>query len=130
VTAMDVLEHVQEPARLVQEAARVLRPGGLFFFHTFNRSWISHLIVIRGVEWFVRNTPKNLHVIEQFIRPEELREFCATSGLEMGEIFGLGPKIWSGAFVRLLLTGRVSQDFQFERKRSLAMGYSGWARKL
>lgn len=36
VCAMDFLEHVEEPARAIKEATRVLAPGGLFFFHTFN----------------------------------------------------------------------------------------------
>ena len=34
--AMDILEHVNNPEILIREAARVVRPGGLFFFHTFN----------------------------------------------------------------------------------------------
>ena len=35
VAAMDVLEHVEKPEQLIKEASRVLKPGGLFFFHTF-----------------------------------------------------------------------------------------------
>src|SRR6201999_1216443 len=69
VCAMDFLEHVEEPARVVAECSRVLRPGGLFFFHTFNRSFLAWLVVIKGVEWFVRNTPRDMHVLRLFIPP-------------------------------------------------------------
>ncbi|QDE65942.1 hypothetical protein BHS09_02385 [Myxococcus xanthus] len=72
VTCMDFLEHVEEPARVVAEAARVLAPGGLFFFHTFNRNWLAGLIIIQAVEWFVPNKPDHLHVLRLFITPEEL----------------------------------------------------------
>jgi 2-polyprenyl-6-hydroxyphenyl methylase/3-demethylubiquinone-9 3-methyltransferase len=56
VCAMDLLEHVEDPARAVAEAARVLRPGGIFFFHTFNRNFVAWLVVIKAVEWFVRSS--------------------------------------------------------------------------
>ena len=36
VAAMDMLEHVSDPQKVIAEASRVLRPGGLFFFNTFN----------------------------------------------------------------------------------------------
>jgi SAM-dependent methyltransferase len=36
VLAQSVLEHVTDPLRVFQEAGRVLRPGGVFFFHTTN----------------------------------------------------------------------------------------------
>ena len=38
VCCMDFLEHVEKPDRVIAEASRVLRSGGLFFFHTFNRN--------------------------------------------------------------------------------------------
>ncbi len=127
VCAMDFLEHVDEVSVVLGEAARVLRPGGLFFFHTFNRNPLSRLVVIQGVEWFVKNTPKDLHVYRNFIRPEELEKSLSQSGLELEECFGYGPRIFQWPLMRLLATGRVSSDFVFERKKSLALGYTGFA---
>ncbi|HEY4254745.1 MAG TPA: bifunctional 2-polyprenyl-6-hydroxyphenol methylase/3-demethylubiquinol 3-O-methyltransferase UbiG, partial [Chlamydiales bacterium] len=67
VSAMDVLEHVEEPNCLIAEASRVLKPNGVFFFHTFNRNLLSYLLIIKGVEWCVKNAPKNMHVYPLFI---------------------------------------------------------------
>src|SRR5436190_18233847 len=63
VCAMDLLEHLERPERAIAEAARVLAPRGLFFFHTFNRNLLSWLVIIEGVEWFVRNAPEHMHVL-------------------------------------------------------------------
>ena len=62
--------------KIIQEAGRLLKPGGLFFFHMFNRNFLSWLIVIKGVEWCVPNTPKNMHLYSHFIKPYELKEWC------------------------------------------------------
>jgi 2-polyprenyl-6-hydroxyphenyl methylase/3-demethylubiquinone-9 3-methyltransferase len=85
VCAMDLLEHVDEPARVIAEAARVLAPGGTFFFHTFNRTWLANLVVIRGVELFVRNTPRDLHVLRLFTgRVGADFEFTFARSLKLG----------------------------------------------
>ena len=107
VCAMDVLEHVEDPAQAIAEAARVLKPGGLFFFHTFNRTPLSWFIVIKGVEWVVKNTPKDLHLLRLFIKPKELKGYCAGAGLQTREIRGVRPKVFSRAFLGLLSTGEV-----------------------
>ena len=49
VCAMDLLEHVEEPQKIIAEASRVLKPNGLFFFHTFNRNLLSYLLIIKAV---------------------------------------------------------------------------------
>jgi 2-polyprenyl-6-hydroxyphenyl methylase / 3-demethylubiquinone-9 3-methyltransferase len=128
VCAMDFLEHVDDPGRVVSEAARVLRPGGLFFFHTFNRSVSSWLVVIKGVEWFVKNTPRDLHVLELFVKPSELRWACDASGLEVVELVGVRPAL-DRAFFSMLATRVVPEDFAFVHTKSLACGYSGCARR-
>lgn len=129
VAAMDFLEHTAAPARAIAEAARVLRPGGLFFFHTFNRNPISWLIVIKGVEWFVRNTPTQMHVYPLFLKPREITKYSAAAGLEVESFIGLRPRLWSRAFWRMLATGKVAQNFEFVHTRSLTTGYSGIAIK-
>jgi 2-polyprenyl-6-hydroxyphenyl methylase/3-demethylubiquinone-9 3-methyltransferase len=128
VCAMDLIEHVDAPERLIAEAARVVRPGGLVFFHTFNRTWQAHLVVIKGVEWFVRNTPKDLHVIELFRAPEEVAAMCRRAGLEPAALHGSRPRLrWP--LWRMLVTGKVGDDFTFTFTRSTKLGYTGYARK-
>jgi 2-polyprenyl-6-hydroxyphenyl methylase/3-demethylubiquinone-9 3-methyltransferase len=129
VCAMDFLEHVEAPARVVQEAARVVKPQGLCFFHTFNRNVLSYLVVIKGVEWFVKNTPPNLHILKLFIKPAELRAMCAASGLRLTVLRGLAPKLTQPAFWRMLRTGMVADDFEFIFTKSRCTGYIGLATK-
>ncbi len=128
VCAMDFLEHVEDPGRVIGEAARVLKPSGRFYFHTFNRNFLAWLIIIKGVEWFVRNTPKDLHVLRLFLKPAAVRAACAEHGLHSLELRGVRPKLGL-AFWRMLVTGRVSDDFCFTFSHSTSLGYSGVARK-
>jgi 2-polyprenyl-6-hydroxyphenyl methylase/3-demethylubiquinone-9 3-methyltransferase len=126
--AMDVLEHVDEPGRAMSEASRILQPRGLFFFATFNRNIISWLIGIKGVEWFVKNTPPRLHELSHFIKPAELRAMCEESGLRINELRGFVPR-FNRAFWRLLATGVVGDDFAFQFGRYPLIGYIGIAVK-
>jgi 2-polyprenyl-6-hydroxyphenyl methylase / 3-demethylubiquinone-9 3-methyltransferase len=130
VCAMDFLEHVEMPYQIVREAARLLRPKGLFFFHTFNRNWLSWLIVIKGVEWCVPNTPANMHVYSYFIKPSELKNWCKESGLEIRELRGFMPQIASQAFWKSLLTRKVDKNLTFQFTSSLKTGYLGVANLL
>lgn len=41
IVALNVLEHLDDLPTFIQEAQRVLKTGGIFAFHTINRSW-SH----------------------------------------------------------------------------------------
>jgi 2-polyprenyl-6-hydroxyphenyl methylase/3-demethylubiquinone-9 3-methyltransferase len=128
VCAMDFLEHVENPERVIAEAARVLKPRGLFFFHTFNRNFLSWLVVIKGVEWFVRNTPRDLHILRLFLKPAEVRAACEKHGLVAVEMHGVRPTLGI-PFWKMLFTRRVPADFSFTFTKSTGLGFSGMARK-
>lgn len=129
LTAMDFLEHVHEPAKVIAEFARVLKPGGYFFFHTFNRSFLAKVVVIKLLEWFIKNTPKNMHVVELFIKPEEIRTYCWKAGLEVTEMVGIRP-VFSSIDWRMIKTGVVSRNMKFTLSKSTMLSYLGLARKL
>ena len=125
---MDFLEHVEDPERVVKECSRILKEDGLFFFHTFNRNPIAWLIVIKFMEWFVPNTPKNLHVLHLFIKPKELEKMMINNRLESREWTGLGPK-FDKYFLKSLLARKVIEGFSFKMNKSLLLGYMGYSIK-
>lgn len=105
VCCCDVLEHIREWRLAVGEAARVLKPGGVFFFDTINRTTVSKIIFIKmGQQWrFTRFMPPNLHVWEMFIKPEELTDALARFGLRHQETRGVAE---GGNPIRILLALR------------------------
>jgi 2-polyprenyl-6-hydroxyphenyl methylase / 3-demethylubiquinone-9 3-methyltransferase len=128
VTAMDFLEHVEDPAAIIKEMGRVLKPGGLFFYHTFNRNFLCWLVVIKMVEWIVKNTPKHMHVLRLFIKPSELEAYCQNSGMRTIDITGLRP-VFSTIPISSLFTGVVPESMRFTLTRNLWLSYLGVARK-
>lgn len=95
VLACDVLEHVRDLPSVISEAARVLRPGGVFCYDTFNRTFLSWLAVIKvSQEWnrwaFL---PPRLHVWRMFIKPREMKSLLVLNHLDWREHRGLVPNI-------------------------------------
>lgn len=92
VVCVDVLEHVSDLAQVLSEAARVLKPGGLFLYDTINRNFIARLAAITIAEDVLRILPKGTHDPALFIKPNELHRALKTAGLTPGPETGLGPR--------------------------------------
>lgn len=129
VICFDFLEHVSKPHLVIKEAARVLKPGGSFFYHTFNRNWVSHLVAIKGVEWFVQGTPKNLHVIELFISPKDLHRMLDAESLFLKQERGLRP-VFNMSFFKLFFSKKIDPSFTFAWTQSKIVSYAGLAQKI
>ncbi|WP_417276629.1 bifunctional 2-polyprenyl-6-hydroxyphenol methylase/3-demethylubiquinol 3-O-methyltransferase UbiG [Castellaniella sp.] len=89
VTCMEMLEHVPDPAAVVNACARLLKPGGHAFFSTINRNLKAFLFAIVGGEYVLRILPRGTHEYQKLIRPDELRSWTADSGLEFIRIASL-----------------------------------------
>ena len=81
VTCMEMLEHVPDPAAVVQACARLARPGGWVFFSTLNRNPKSFLFAIVGAEYVLKLLPKGTHEWSRFIKPSELARWSRDAGL-------------------------------------------------
>ncbi|MBL8330110.1 MAG: bifunctional 2-polyprenyl-6-hydroxyphenol methylase/3-demethylubiquinol 3-O-methyltransferase UbiG [Rubrivivax sp.] len=90
VTCMEMLEHVPDPASVVQACSRLVKPGGWVFFSTLNRNPKSYLFAIIGAEYVLKLLPRGTHDHARFIKPSELARWCrdavldwqATKGME------------------------------------------------
>ncbi len=89
VTCMEMLEHVPDPASVVNACASLAKPGATLFFSTLNRNPKSYLFAIIGAEYVLRLLPKGTHDYRKFITPSELGHFVRDAGLEIIGIKGL-----------------------------------------
>jgi 2-polyprenyl-6-hydroxyphenyl methylase/3-demethylubiquinone-9 3-methyltransferase len=127
VCLMDVLEHLNEPGLAVVEAARVLKPGGRIFFHTFNRTWLSWLVAAKGLDWFLPDSPAHVHDWALFLTPVEVQGWLDALNFRDVEFTGIAPK-WTSV-VKLMARRRVPENFEFTLGGGLAVGYLGTAIK-
>lgn len=89
VTCMEMLEHVPDPASIIQSVQELLKPGGNGFFSTLNRTPLAFALGIVGAEHIARLLPRGTHRYDRFIRPSELSAWLRKAGLEVKEIVGL-----------------------------------------
>ncbi|RDH86212.1 MAG: bifunctional 3-demethylubiquinol 3-O-methyltransferase/2-polyprenyl-6-hydroxyphenol methylase [endosymbiont of Escarpia spicata] len=89
VTCMEMLEHVPDPASVVNACATLVKPGGHVFFSTLNRNPKSYLFAIVGAEYLLRLLPRGTHDFNKFIRPSELDHWIRDAELETKDMTGL-----------------------------------------
>jgi 2-polyprenyl-6-hydroxyphenyl methylase / 3-demethylubiquinone-9 3-methyltransferase len=89
VTCMEMLEHVPDPASIVQACATMVKPEGWVFFSTLNRSPKSFLFAIVGAEYLLNLLPRGTHEYAKMIRPSELARYAREAGLELVQTRGM-----------------------------------------
>ncbi len=89
VTCLEMLEHVPDPASVVDACARLVKPGGDVFFSTINRNPKAYLFAVIGAEYVLGLLPRGTHDYAKFIKPSELARNCRSAGLEVREMTGL-----------------------------------------
>jgi 2-polyprenyl-6-hydroxyphenyl methylase/3-demethylubiquinone-9 3-methyltransferase len=89
VLNMEVIEHVADRGAFLADSARLLRPGGLMFLATLNRTAKSYLLAILGAEYVLRWLPRGTHDWQRFVKPSELAAGLRDSGLTLNVLTGL-----------------------------------------
>lgn len=108
VTCMEMLEHVPDPAAIVQACARLLRPGGRLFLSTVNRTPAAFALAIVGAEYVARLLPRGTHHYQDFIKPAELAGWLRQAGLQLEDVSGMAYEPWRN---RARLSSRTDVNY-------------------
>ncbi|WP_295524488.1 bifunctional 2-polyprenyl-6-hydroxyphenol methylase/3-demethylubiquinol 3-O-methyltransferase UbiG [uncultured Pseudacidovorax sp.] len=118
VTCMEMLEHVPQPASVVQACAKLVKPGGWVFFSTINRNAKAFMLAIVGAEYVLNLLPRGTHEYAKLIRPAELAAHCRVASLTLDHSRGLQ---YNPLTRRYWLNDDVSVNYMIATRRTAEM---------
>jgi len=116
VVCLEMLEHLDDPARAVADMTALLRPRGKILFSTINRTPKSYFLMIAGLETVLEAIPQGTHSWSSFIRPEELAGWCRDARLRVTDVTGLRYSPFGKVY--LLDPGDASVNYFLAAERS------------
>ena len=89
VLNMEVVEHVSDVDFFLTTCASMVRPGGMTFVATINRTMKAAALAIFAAENVLRWLPRGTHQYEKLVRPEEIEKPLTASGLTVTDRTGV-----------------------------------------
>lgn len=89
VTALEIVEHVADIPAFVKATCDLVKPGGMIFYSTLNRTAKSYALAIVGAEYVLRWVPKGTHTWSKFVKPHELVRELEKNGIEITDMRGM-----------------------------------------
>ncbi|HEX7774948.1 MAG TPA: bifunctional 2-polyprenyl-6-hydroxyphenol methylase/3-demethylubiquinol 3-O-methyltransferase UbiG [Parvibaculum sp.] len=86
---MEVIEHVADRDAFLKACAAMLKPGGIMFLATLNRTLKAFGLAVVGAEYVLGWLPRGTHDWSKFVTPEEMKRGIAGAGLDAGELTGV-----------------------------------------
>lgn len=83
ILAMEIIEHVADVNKFIAALNSCLKPGGIIFIATLNRTAKSFFQAIIGAEYVLRWLPAGTHDWKSFLKPSETYKICAGLGLNL-----------------------------------------------
>jgi 2-polyprenyl-6-hydroxyphenyl methylase/3-demethylubiquinone-9 3-methyltransferase len=115
VLAMEVIEHVANVDAFIASCAQLVRPGGLIFFATINRTAKAYALAIVGAEYVMRWLPRGTHDWRKFVKPSELAHPLRRAGFSIAEMTGVS---YNPLADRWALTRDLDVNYMLAAKRT------------
>jgi 2-polyprenyl-6-hydroxyphenyl methylase/3-demethylubiquinone-9 3-methyltransferase len=93
IVALEVIEHVTDPASFLHLLSGLLEPDGMVVLSTLNRTWRSLAVAKIGAEYVARLLPVGTHDWRRFVTPRELAAHARSAGLRITDIAGMTPRL-------------------------------------
>lgn len=121
VTAMDFLESSDQCDQVINEMSRVLKPGGLFFYHSINRNFLTQLFAGKLAEWFGRPSMA-FNISFSVIAPSKVASHCLSSGTLSQDTAGIRP-LFSAVPIKNFLLGALPESLRFQMVKSTMLAH-------
>ena len=89
VLALEIVEHVADVDLFLRSSGTLVKPGGLLFLSTLNRTAKAWALAIAGAEYVLRWLPRGTHDWKKFLKPSEVARGLRAGGIETEEIVGV-----------------------------------------
>jgi len=89
IACSEVVEHVDDLEVFLKDALSMLKPGGIFFFSTINKTLRAKLLAVFVAEDILGMIPPGTHDSAKFVRPSELVRILRNNSVETEEIKGM-----------------------------------------
>ena len=89
VVALEIVEHVADVGLFLTSCGRMVKPGGLLFLSTLNRTAKAWALAIAGAEYLLGWLPRGTHDWRKFLKPSEVVNGLRSGGIEAQEIVGV-----------------------------------------
>jgi 2-polyprenyl-6-hydroxyphenyl methylase/3-demethylubiquinone-9 3-methyltransferase len=89
VLNMEVVEHVDNVPLSMKSCADLVRPGGLLFTATINRTARALAFAKFGAEYVLRWLPRGTHDWNRFLTPDEVKALLTRNGLKLTDETGV-----------------------------------------
>ena len=89
VLNMEVVEHVADVPLYLKSCAQLVKPGGLMFIATLNRTAKAFALAIVGAEYVLGWLPKGTHSYSKFLTPEEITSVLKREGMSIKDKTGV-----------------------------------------
>ena len=89
VLALEIVEHVADVDLFLEACGQLVKPGGLIFLSTLNRTAKAWALAIAGAEYLLRWLPRGTHDWRKFLRPSEVVRGLGAGGISAQEIVGI-----------------------------------------
>lgn len=88
VFALEIIEHVADVEKFISSCAKLVKPNGLLFVATMNRTLKSLALAKFAAEYILRWLPIGTHDWKKFIKPSELNSKALPYGLTLKTLKG------------------------------------------
>ena len=86
---MEVVEHVSDIGLFIGKCAEMVRPDGIMFVATINRTLKALGLAIVGAEYVLRWLPRGTHEYGRLVRPDELEKALSDAGMTVSDRTGV-----------------------------------------